>query len=131
MKKLNLIVPAALLAFALQAPAQFDHDRYAPRSVNALVDRVHSDLDHAYNAWHFTGGDRNRLNKAEKELRDFASKWDRGKFDKGELDDAISAVQHVLDNNHLPEMDRNALSADATELRNMREAYDRHEIGRW
>src|SRR5436309_3480150 len=131
MKKIILTLPVALLAFVLSAPAQFERDHYSPHAVSGLVDRVHSDLDHAYNAFHFTSGDRNRLNKAEKELREFLKKWDHGNFDKGDLDDAISSVQHVLDNNHLPEMDRNALSNDVTELRNMRQAYDRHEIGRW
>ena len=49
--------------------------------------------------------------------------------DKGNLDSSIDAIQHVLDNNHLPPQDRDALSDDVTQLRRMRDAYDRHEIG--
>lgn len=118
-----------LLAFGLLAQAQFaPQARYDPASVSDLVNQVQLDLNRAYGAFHFTNGDRNRLNDAEKKLRDFASKWERGNFDKGELDDATSHVQHVLDNNHIPLPDRDALTADITQLRRMREAYDRHQI---
>ena len=115
---------AALVIFGTLARAQ-----YESRSVSALIDRVHADLNHAYEGWRFSSGDRKRLDKAEENLRDFAKKWDRGKFDKGELDEAIGSVQHVLDNNHLPQRDRAALDSDVGQLRAMREAYDRHEIG--
>jgi hypothetical protein len=131
MKKIRLLMfaPALLLAFGSLAQAQFTGpEQYGPAAVTALVHRVHADLNHAYGGFRFTHSDRNRLNHAEKELRDFAMKWNRGNFDKGELDDAISSLQHVLDNNHLPVVDRDALSSDANQLRNMREAYDRHEI---
>jgi hypothetical protein len=95
------------------------------------VEKVHSDLNRGYDQWHLSKGDRDRLNNAEKQLREFSSDWRRGKFDKGNLDDAISAVQHVLDNNHLSGEARDELSNDVDQLRAMREAYNRHEIGRW
>jgi hypothetical protein len=104
---------------------------YQPNSVSALVERVHSDLNQGYSEWHLTKGDRDRLNNAEKQLRDFDRDWRHGKFDKGDLDSSISAVQHVLDNNHLKGGARDALWSDVEQLRHMREAYDRHEIGRW
>jgi hypothetical protein len=123
------LAAALLLGFGLAAQAQFAPAApYDAASVSSLVQRVHTDLNHAYRGFRFTHGDRDRLNHAEKELRDFSSKWNRGSFDKGELDDAIASVQHVLDNNHLPEFDRDALSSDVSQLRRMREAYDRHEI---
>jgi hypothetical protein len=126
------VVTAAIVMLCLTpAYAQFDGaPRYDAHSVSALVDRVHSDLDHAYGVFHFSSGDRGRLNHAEKGLREFAQKWADGRFDKGMLDDSISSIQHVLDNNKLPPRDRDALSDDVSQLRNMREAYDRHEIGR-
>ena len=128
MKILKLaIVPALALGLGMLAQAQ--PGRYDAPSVSALVDRVHVDLDNAYNAWHLKHSDRDRLNHAEKELRDFAQKWNRRKFDKGELDDAIAAIQHVLDNNHMNGRERDALSDDVSQLRGMREAYDRHELG--
>jgi len=104
---------------------------YQPGSVNALVERVHTDLNQGYEHWHLASGDRDRLNNAEKKLRGFAKDWEHAKFDKGELDDSISAIQHVLDNNHLAGAERDALWNDVESLRKMREAYDRHEIGRW
>ena len=95
------------------------------------MEKVHTDLNRGYDQWHLAKGDRERLNNAEKQLREFAGDWRRGKFDKGNLDDSIAAVQHVLDNNHLSGEARDGLSHDVEELRNMREAYNRHEIGRW
>ncbi len=115
----------ALLGVAQNGP----RGMYEPGAVSSLIDKVHVDLNHAYGAWHFTSGDRKRLDNAEKQLRDFSKKWNRGKFDKGELDEAISSIQHVLDNNHMPPADRDAVDTDVAQLRSMREAYDRHEIG--
>jgi len=123
-----LVVSVALPIFAGLAYGQFEKPEYAPSAVNALVDQVHSDLDRAYSTRHLSGGDRDRLNNAEKQLREFARKWDHHNFDKGELDDAIGSIQHVLDNNKLDGRDRDAINDDITRLRNMREAYDRHEI---
>jgi hypothetical protein len=56
--------------------------------------------------------------------------WDQGKFEVGRLDDAIASIQHVLDNNKLPEVDRAAVSGDVSQLRKMREAYKNHDIGK-
>ena len=124
-----IAVLAGLLSVGI-SHAQFGPGpKYEPSEVTALVDRVHADLNHAYSVFHFSGDDRERLNKAEKESRDFAQKWAKGKFDKDQLDDVVSSIQHVLDNNKLPEDARDSLSADVTQLRNMRDAYDRHEIG--
>ncbi len=124
---------AALAGFGTLAHAQYGPagGPYQPDSVSALVDKVHTDLNSGYDHWKLAGGDRDRLNKAEKQLRGFAMDWRKGKFDKGALDDSIAAVQHVLDNNHLAGPERDALASDVEQLRNMRQAYDRHEIGRW
>ena len=127
-------IPAFLITMALAAApfaqAQFGpQNRYSPDAVTSLIGRVHEDLNHAYGVWHFSDSDRDRLNHTEKELREFAQKWSHSKFDKGELDDAIGALQDVLDHNKLPQPNRDALSDDITQLRNMRTAYDHHEIG--
>jgi hypothetical protein len=104
---------------------------YYPDKVDALIDRVHNDLNQGYQVWHVNEGDRKRLNSAGQQLRDFAKQWRAGKFDKDKLGDSISAIQHVLDDNHLSGAERDALWSDVEQLRRMREAYDRHEIGRW
>jgi hypothetical protein len=125
------IIMGIMFACGSVAQAQFDGSpRYDARSVTVLVDRVHSDLDHAYKTRHFSNDDRERLNHAEKDLREFAQTWDQGKFEVGRLDDAIGSIQHVLDNNKLPETDRTAVSEDVSQLRKMREAYKNHEIAK-
>lgn len=128
----GLLFAAAFFRFVTSAPAQYGPagGPYQPDSVTSLVDKVHADLNRGYDQWRLSKGDRDRLNNAEKQLREFASDWRRGKFDKGNLDDSIAAVQHVLDNNHLTGDARDALSSDVEQLRNLREAYNRHEIGR-
>jgi hypothetical protein len=123
-------IATALLACAAQAQAQFGpENRYSPNQVSVLVDPSQEDLNHAYGEWHFSDADRDRLNKAEKQLREFAQKWSDAKFDKGELNDAIDSIQHVLDNNQITVSSRDALSEDIARLRQMHEAYGRHEIG--
>jgi hypothetical protein len=120
---------AFFLAGLSLAYGQFENrPEYSPHAVDALVAQVHADLDHAYSIWHVKNGERDRLNDAEKKLREFAQKWENHNFDKGELDDAIGRIQQVLDNNRLEGHDRDAISDDVNRLRNMREAFDRHEI---
>ena len=132
------ILSVSLLTFALlnlggTAWAQYGPPGgpYQPDSVSGLVDRVHSDLNRGYERWHISHDDHERLNKAERKLRAFAEDWRHGKFDKGDLDESIGSIQHVLDNNHLSGPERDALFSDVSDLRQMRVAYDRHEIGNW
>jgi hypothetical protein len=127
------LIAGALVCFGTLAQAQFGEPGglYQPASVTALVEKVHTDLNAGYDHWHLSNADRGRLNNAEKRLRNFAHDWQNAKFDKGDLDDSVSAIQHVLDNNHLNGPERDALWSDVDQLRKMREAYDRHEIGRW
>lgn len=130
MKHLLAVAVALGITFGGIGRAQFaPGPKYDPSEVTALVDRVHTDLNHAYSVFKFSGDDRERLNKAEKESREFAQKWAKGKFDKDQLDDVIDSIQHVLDNNKLPVDARDSISKDVEQLRNMREAYNRHEIG--
>ena len=131
--KNGLLAAAALLALGIAAQAQYGarEGPYQPDRVDALVERVQADLNRGYNVWHLTRGERDRLNHAHHELREFAQRWHHAKFDKGRLDDAISAVQHVLDRNNLRGPERDALWEDVGNLRRMREAYERREIGRW
>ena len=129
--KVLAIAFLAIAACALRVNAQFGpRELYRPEAVSALVDRVHEDLNRGYQVWRLKNSDRDRLTHAEHQLRDFAKEWNRGKFSKDELDESIAAVQHVLDNNRLTGRERDALWSDVEQLRRMREAYDRHEIGR-
>ena len=129
----QLLIAGAMLACVPGLKAQHgpppEGRDFSARWVSRLIDHVHEDLNQAYSSWRFSSGDRKNLDHAEHQLRDFAVKWERGRFDKGELDEAIAAVQHVVDNNHMPQENREALIDDLGRLRGMREAYDRHEIG--
>ena len=128
-----LALTAAFLGLGSIGLAQYGPEGgpYYPEKVDGLIDRVHQDLNHGYQVWHVNDGDRKRLNKSGEQLREFAKQWHKGEFDKGKLDDSISAIQHVLNDNHLSGAERDALWDDVEQLRRMREAYDRHEIGRW
>src|SRR5438105_10323188 len=111
-----MLTSVLLLASVTLGYAQFDSEpRYDAGSVSALVDRVHTDLNNAYGRFHFSSGDRDRLNKAEKELREFSQKWQGGKFDKGQLDDAIASIQHVLDDNKMRHEERNSIDVDISQ----------------
>ncbi len=102
---------ATLLIGSAMLHAQFDAEpRYDAATVDGLVDRVHADLNHAYDTRRFSDSERDRLNHSEKELREFAAKWDRGKFDKGQLNGAIDAIQNVLDKNRMHAGDPRAIS---------------------
>lgn len=127
------VLTAGLVSFGRFAYAQYGppNGPYQPDSVTSMVDKVHTDLNQGYGHWHLARGDRDRFNNAEKKLRGFAADWRRGKFDKGDLDESIASIQHVLDNNHLEGPERDALGSDVEQLRQIRQAYDRHEIGRW
>ena len=129
----TLALAAAMTVFGAIGFAQYGPEGgpFYPEKVDALIEQVHTDLNHGYGVWKVNEGDRKRLNKAGEQLRDFAKEWHKGKFDKGNLDDSINAIQHVLDDNHLSGAERDALWTDVSQLRKMREAYDRHEIGRW
>jgi hypothetical protein len=103
--------------------------RYRPEAVAAIIDHVHQDLNRGYAVWQLGEGDRDRLTHAERQLRDFANHWQHGKFDKSNLEGAVADIQKVIDENHLSGRERDALGNDIQELRRLREAYERHEIG--
>jgi len=132
-KSSGLALTAAFAVFGVVGLAQYGPEGgpYHPEKIDALIDQVQVDLNHGYDVWKVSGDDHKRLNKAGEQLREFAKQWHKGKFDKGNLNDSINAIQHVLDANHLSGPERDALWGDVDQLRKMREAYDRHEIGSW
>lgn len=127
------LLSAALVAGSGLLNAQYGPPGgpYRPEGVSGTIQKIHADLNAGYHSWHLSHGDMDRLRGAERHLHEFASRWRHGDFDKGKLDDAIASIQHVIDNNHLQGPERDNLWQDVSTLRQMREAYDRHEIGRW
>jgi len=116
----GLALIGALAAFSVVGLAQYGPEGgpYHPEKIDALIDQVQVDLNHGYEVWHVKDDDRKRLNKAGEQLREFAKQWHKGKFDKGNLNDSINSIQHVLDDNHLSGPQRDALWGDVDQLQN-------------
>jgi len=128
MTRFAIAVSTFMLAASIAVAQTEWVPQYDATSVSGLIDKVHSDLTHAYQERHFSGDDRDRLNHSEKELREFAGKWEHGHFDKGQLSGVIDGIQRVLDKNKLKGADRDSIDQDLLQMRNMREAYEHHDI---
>jgi hypothetical protein len=61
------------------------------------VDQALRDLDYAASNRYMSRSDRKRFDKAREELMEFQNKLYRGRFDRHELDDAISAMQKAAE----------------------------------
>ena len=83
---------------------------------------VREDLDHVA-AFPF-GQDQTRVTNAKIELDELQQKLSQGVYDQRELDDAIAAMQAIVQSNRLPVHDRDILTDD---LRRMREFRTGHE----
>jgi len=113
---------AALLA--MPALGQYDRaygDRDYGRQDRALFDRVRMDLDHASAYPYASRADRRRFDEARRELFDFESRFDQGRYEKHELDEAIDRIQRVVNDNSLDPRDRGALLDDLRRMRDYRE----------
>ena len=122
MRYLPILAMAGLLAAGAVAQAQYRpySDRYYGReSYNRgpgdLFGRVRADLDRAESNSNWNGGDRRRFSKVREELSEFQRSGDRH-----ELNDAISALQKVVNDNRLDYRDRDVLARDLYQLRDFR-----------
>jgi len=84
------------------------------------VERALYDLNQVSAYGYRDRGDMRRINKAREELSEFQNKWVRGRFDKGELDDAIGAIQHVVNSKWISPRDASMLQEDLYRLREFR-----------
>ncbi len=121
------LLPAALLAAAcaLAPSARADwsvsyHRAPAPPRQDGLFDRVQQDLDRAAATPYIAYPTRDRIDHARKQIWRFQHKWSEGQFDKGRLDDAISAVHHVVESASLDYRDRRTLQNDLGRMREFR-----------
>ena len=89
--------------------------------IRNIVDRTQSDLHRASRLENAKGDQRSRYDNAQKHLSTFDRHLVKGHFDKGELDPAISDLQHILDKNTLQAADRDALTRDIQDLRAVRD----------
>jgi hypothetical protein len=136
-----MLVGFGLLVFGAGAFAQDygrpgmgfqDRDRYWGRERlsrewrGAFYDRLQADLSRAQRNRYLRGDDQRRFERAHREVGEFSAKWSRGVFDPREMDQAIAAVQRVVEIPALHRDDRDALRED---LRRMREFRGRMEAG--
>lgn len=110
---------------ALQAAPAAWHQDYgsAYPDLRSLVDRTQTDLRAAEELEANKEKARERYRKAQRFLSNFDKHLSRGKFDKGKLDDCITELKRILDNNTLQASSRDALTRD---LEDLRMARDRH-----
>ncbi len=110
-----LALATLLIATAAMVYAQ---GRYG--TARGLVDRVQRNLRRAE---HFTPPnekEKERYHNAQHHLSEFDRKLSEGKFDKDKLDEAIDDVKNVVENNTLSPEDRDMLTRDLGELRELR-----------
>lgn len=126
------ILTTILLASSLTSSAAFaqygyragTYDDRAPRRDRVLFDRVRMDLDRASRYAYASNGDRKRFDEARRELFDFESRFDSGRYQRKELDQAINRVQRVVERNSLDPRDRGALAEDLRLMRDFRSFRD-------
>lgn len=95
------------------------YDRsFQGRDGTALFEHVEDDLNRASMQLY---GTRRHINHARKEVEDVQRQLRRGRFDRGEMGEAIRAVQHVIDNDPLPNGDRSMLGRDVAQMRYFRD----------
>ena len=126
---IKTLAGASLALFTMTANAQYQPRdyRYQERNYDRrdwIFNRLRGDLDRAEsNTLPFVGdftGDRARISRARQEVNDFQRAWGFGDYDRRELNQAIRAVQNVLDENNLSDRTRNALMMDLNRLRDFR-----------
>lgn len=130
------VLGSSLVVSGSIANAQYeprgDYPRYREEGrgqfVTRNLDRLRADLDRAAsNTAPFVSdfnGDRARIGRARQEVDEFQRGWNAGDFNPRQLQDAIVAVQRVLNENRLSDRTRDLLASD---LNWMREFQDRHE----
>jgi hypothetical protein len=91
------------------------------RSARDLVERVQDDLQRAADFTRNNDKERKRYHNVQHHLSDFDRELRRDHFDKDKLDTAIDDLKNVVKNNTLESHDRDALAADLSELRTLRD----------
>jgi hypothetical protein len=131
----NVLISSALLAAgfggAITASAQQYYDRsgFPQGQDRSLFNHVRGDLDRAASYSYASRSDRKRFDEARRDLFDFSSRLDQGRYEKRELDHAIDRLQNVVSHNSLDPRDRGALDDDLRRMRDFR-AFRDHRIDR-
>lgn len=128
------VLAAALLFGTTTASAQYDRpygDRDNARQQDrAVFDRARVDLDRAGSYRYASRSDRKRFDEARRDLFDFSARFDQGRYEKRELNQAIDKLQRVVSQNSLDPRDRGALEDDLRRMRDYRTFRDRGDYRR-
>jgi hypothetical protein len=113
MAKFALLAILSGAGWTLQA-ADFDRAR-------DLVSRVQNDLQRAEDFTRTNEKERVRYENVQHHLSEFDRELRRDHFDKGKLNDSIDNLKDVVKDNTLESHDRDALAADLSDLRTLRD----------
>ncbi len=111
---MRLLIPLLFVTALLFAQ---DYDR-----ARTTVQRVQDDLQRLLDKRPRNSKERERIDNARKHLSDFDRNLRSNKFDKDRLDSSIDDVKNVVEHNTLEPADRDMLSGDLKDLRQMRAA---------
>jgi hypothetical protein len=88
-----------------------------------IFERVREDVRHVFDSFQ-SDDDRRRLYRVIQELNEMQDKLANGRYDEGELNDVIEALQRVTRENRLSRRDRDVLSDDLERLRDFRSRHN-------
>ena len=86
-----------------------------------LVGRVQDDLRRAADFTATKPKERDRYREVQRKLSEFDRDLSHGHFDKGKLDGSIDELREVMKGNTLESHDRDALAADLSDLRTLKD----------
>lgn len=127
-----LATAATLLLLTASADAQ-PRPRYQERGDDryhrfgrGTLDRVRADLGHAERSLHYiTPPDMRRFMNAREGLANFQRSWERGHYNRPELDQVIVNLHALVERGRLRPGDRNMLANDLMLLRDLQRNIDR------
>jgi len=125
----SVLLLFGLTAYA-QPPRERDRDDRYRSFGQATLDRVRADLSHAEGNLRYIGeGEMRRFQSTQQNLAAFQRKWERGRYDREDLDRAIGELHGLVERGHLRPRDRDLLTDDVRRLRELRERIDRNTRG--
>jgi hypothetical protein len=114
-----LLAAAFLIPLLVQVPTAFGQgDEYD--AARNLIQHVQDDLHSIQPAGPHQGKDRERIQDALKHLSDMDRRLTKDKFSKDAISDAIDNVQGILNHNTLETRERDMLTADVHDLRELK-----------
>ena len=116
----RMLAVKTVVLFSLSGAAWMVHGADFDRARD-LVSRVQSDLQRAEDFTRTNEKERSRYENVQHHLSEFDRDLRRDHFDKGKLDSAIDNLKDVVKNNTLEGHDRDALAADLSDLRTLRD----------